>query len=46
MLSGHHATPIRESLKVEALTRRLPELVERLKVLEEKIKLLEGQPPA
>jgi UDP-3-O-[3-hydroxymyristoyl] glucosamine N-acyltransferase len=36
VLSGHHATPIRESLKVEALTRRLPELVERLKALEAK----------
>jgi UDP-3-O-[3-hydroxymyristoyl] glucosamine N-acyltransferase len=40
VLSGHHAMPIRESLKVEALTRRLPELVERLKALEEKIKSL------
>lgn len=38
VLAGHHATPIRESLKVEALTRRLPELVERLKALEEKVK--------
>jgi UDP-3-O-[3-hydroxymyristoyl] glucosamine N-acyltransferase len=38
VLSGHHAMPIRESLKVEALTRRLPELVERLKALEEKLK--------
>jgi len=37
VLAGHHAMPIRESLKVEALTRRLPELVERLKALEEKI---------
>jgi UDP-3-O-[3-hydroxymyristoyl] glucosamine N-acyltransferase len=40
VLSGHHATPIRESLKVEALTRRLPEIVERLKALEEKIRSL------
>jgi UDP-3-O-[3-hydroxymyristoyl] glucosamine N-acyltransferase len=40
VLSGHHAMPIRESLKVEALTRRLPELLERLKALEEKIKSL------
>ena len=40
VLSGHHAMPIRESLKVEALTRRLPELVERLKALEEKVRLL------
>jgi UDP-3-O-[3-hydroxymyristoyl] glucosamine N-acyltransferase len=40
VLSGHHAMPIRESLKIEALTRRLPELVERLKALEEKIRSL------
>jgi UDP-3-O-[3-hydroxymyristoyl] glucosamine N-acyltransferase len=43
VLAGHHALPIRESLKLEALTRKLPELVERLKALEEK---LDGQPPA
>jgi UDP-3-O-[3-hydroxymyristoyl] glucosamine N-acyltransferase len=36
LLSGHHAMPLRESLKIEALTRRLPELVERLKALEDK----------
>jgi UDP-3-O-[3-hydroxymyristoyl] glucosamine N-acyltransferase len=40
VLAGHHAIPIRESLKVEALTRRLPELVERLKALEVKIQSL------
>ena len=40
VLAGHHAMPIRESLKIEALTRRLPELVERLKALEEKIRSL------
>lgn len=40
VLAGHHAMPIRESLKVEALTRRLPELVERLKALEEKVRSL------
>jgi UDP-3-O-[3-hydroxymyristoyl] glucosamine N-acyltransferase len=40
VLSGRHATPMRESLKVEALTRRLPELVERLKALEAKVKSL------
>lgn len=40
VLSGHHAIPARESLKVEALTRRLPELVERLKALEEQVKSL------
>jgi UDP-3-O-[3-hydroxymyristoyl] glucosamine N-acyltransferase len=38
VLSGHHAIPIRESLKLEALTRKLPEIVERLKALEEKLK--------
>ncbi len=43
VLAGHHALPIRESLKLEALTRKLPELVERLKALEQKS---EGQPPA
>ena len=42
VLAGHHAIPIRESLKLEALTRKLPEIVERLKALEAK---LEGQPP-
>jgi len=40
VLAGHHAMPIRESLRVEALTRRLPELVERLKALEEKLRSL------
>jgi len=42
VVSGHHALPIRESLKVEALGRRLPELFERLKTLEEKLKELPG----
>jgi UDP-3-O-[3-hydroxymyristoyl] glucosamine N-acyltransferase len=37
VLAGHHALPIRESLKLEALTRKLPELVERLKALEKKL---------
>jgi len=40
VLAGHHAMPIRESLKIEALTRRLPELLERLKALEEKVREL------
>ncbi len=40
VLSGHHALPMRESLKLEALTRRLPELVERLKALEDKMRSL------
>lgn len=38
VLAGRHATPLRENLKIEALTRRLPELVERLKALEEKVR--------
>jgi len=37
VLAGRHAIPIRESLKLEALVHRLPELVERLKALEEKV---------
>jgi len=41
VLSGRHALPAREYLKVEALTRRLPELIERVKALEDKIKSLE-----
>jgi len=40
VLSGYHAMPARESLKVEALVRRLPELLERLKELEDKIRSL------
>lgn len=40
VLSGHHALPTRESLKLEALTRRLPELFARLKELEDKLKSL------
>jgi UDP-3-O-[3-hydroxymyristoyl] glucosamine N-acyltransferase len=40
VLSGHHALPMRESLKLEALTRRLPELVARLKSLEDKVRSL------
>jgi len=40
VLSGHHALPSRESLKLEALTRRLPELFARLKELEDKLKSL------
>ena len=43
VLAGHHALPIRESLKLEALTRKLPEIVERLKALETKV---DGQSPA
>jgi UDP-3-O-[3-hydroxymyristoyl] glucosamine N-acyltransferase len=38
VLAGHHAVPIRESLRIEALTRRLPELLERLKALEDKLR--------
>lgn len=40
IVAGHHAMPMRESLKIEALTRRLPELVERLKALEEQLRSL------
>ncbi len=40
ILSGHHALPTRESLKIEALMRRLPELVNRLKELEDKVQSL------
>ncbi len=40
VLSGHHAMPMRESLRLEALTRRLPELFARLKELEDKLKAL------
>ncbi|MCE0484049.1 MAG: UDP-3-O-(3-hydroxymyristoyl)glucosamine N-acyltransferase [Methylacidiphilales bacterium] len=41
IIAGRHAMPLRESLKMEALMRRLPELVERLKALEDKVKSLE-----
>jgi UDP-3-O-[3-hydroxymyristoyl] glucosamine N-acyltransferase len=37
VLAGHHALPLRESLKLEALTRRLPEIVDRLKALEARL---------
>ncbi len=37
ILSGHHALPMRESLKLEALGRRLPELLARIKALEDKL---------
>jgi len=40
VLAGRHAAPIREALKIEALVRRLPELIERLKALEEKVRSL------
>jgi UDP-3-O-[3-hydroxymyristoyl] glucosamine N-acyltransferase len=42
VLAGRHAAPIRETLKIEALTRRLPELVERLKAIEDKIRSTES----
>jgi UDP-3-O-[3-hydroxymyristoyl] glucosamine N-acyltransferase len=38
VLSGRHALPLRENLKMEALMRKLPEIVERLKALENKIR--------
>ncbi len=34
MVSGHHARPTREAHRIEALVRRLPEIVERLAALE------------
>jgi len=40
VLSGRHAMPTRESLKLEALTRRLPELLERIKALEDQLRAL------
>jgi UDP-3-O-[3-hydroxymyristoyl] glucosamine N-acyltransferase len=40
VLSGRHALPTRESLRIEALMRRLPELADRLKELEEKVRSL------
>ena len=40
VLAGRHAAPIRESLKLEALMRRLPELAKRLKDLEDKVQSL------
>jgi UDP-3-O-[3-hydroxymyristoyl] glucosamine N-acyltransferase len=43
ILSGRHAKPLREALKIEALTNRLPELLERIRQLEAK---LEIPPPA
>lgn len=42
VVAGHHARPLRESLKIEALTQRLPELLERIKQLEDEVKKLKG----
>jgi UDP-3-O-[3-hydroxymyristoyl] glucosamine N-acyltransferase len=36
VVAGYHARPLKESLKLEALIRRLPELWERLKALEKR----------
>jgi UDP-3-O-[3-hydroxymyristoyl] glucosamine N-acyltransferase len=44
-LSGRHARPTREALRIEVLQGRLPELVERLKALEEKVRQLGGPTP-
>jgi UDP-3-O-[3-hydroxymyristoyl] glucosamine N-acyltransferase len=41
VLSGRHALPAREALKLEALGRRLPEFFERLKALEDRMRKLE-----
>lgn len=38
VLSGRHALPAREALKLEALGRRLPELFDRLKAMEDRLK--------
>jgi UDP-3-O-[3-hydroxymyristoyl] glucosamine N-acyltransferase len=40
VLSGRHAVPMREALKIEALVRRLPEMAARLKELEDKVRSL------
>jgi UDP-3-O-[3-hydroxymyristoyl] glucosamine N-acyltransferase len=40
VLSGRHALPAREALRLEAMGRRLPELFERLKALEDKLQTL------
>jgi UDP-3-O-[3-hydroxymyristoyl] glucosamine N-acyltransferase len=37
VVAGHHAIPLRESLKQEALVRRLPELLKRIQELEERL---------
>ena len=37
ILSGRHALPAREALKLEALGRRLPELFERIKAIEARL---------
>lgn len=42
IVAGHHALPLRESLKLEAYGRRIPELFERIKQLEEEIKRLKS----
>jgi UDP-3-O-[3-hydroxymyristoyl] glucosamine N-acyltransferase len=39
VMSGSHARPVRERLKLEALTGRLPEMLERIKELEKKVGL-------
>lgn len=41
VLSGRHAVPMRENLRIEALMRRLPEMAARLKELEEKVRSLD-----
>jgi UDP-3-O-[3-hydroxymyristoyl] glucosamine N-acyltransferase len=37
VFSGSHARPMKETLRIEALTHRLPELVERVRRLEERL---------
>ena len=36
VVAGHHAVPLKESLKIEASLRRLPELIDRVRALEKK----------
>ncbi len=42
-MTGSHARPTREYIKLEALTTRLPDVFARLKALEEKVKTLGGE---
>ncbi len=44
VVAGRHAVPLRESLKVEAMIRKLPEFWERLKELEKKIGFSDRRP--
>ena len=41
---GYHAQPMRESLKILALQRQLPEMLERIRILEERLAAAEATP--